>query len=103
MLKVKSRPAREAMQIYINRDYVLSRLDEKVFDLMNTDGGGAFLACTGCLDALDEIPAGSIKASNEYYDASYITRGRSAEDQARIDAFMTRMLDEILLEESQNA
>ena len=95
----KARLAREAMQIYRNRDYVLSELDDTVFDLMNTDGGGSFLACSGCLDALDDIPAGSMKAmmgGSAFYDASYVTRGISAAEQAEIDAFMNSLVDDIL-------
>lgn len=95
----KARLARHAMQIYRNRDYVLSQLDEAVFDLMNTDGGGSFLACSGCLDALDEIPAGSMKmcmGQLPLYDASYVNRGISAAEQADIDDFMNNLVDDIL-------
>jgi hypothetical protein len=45
------------LQDYRNRDYVQHLLDDEVFDIMSAD---AHLGTTGCLDALECCPAGSM-------------------------------------------
>lgn len=76
----KRRLARHPLQAYYNRDYVLSELDERVFDALNTGLDATPLLCTsGCLDALDELPAGGMEAwgSLPLYDQIEWVRGMS--------------------------
>lgn len=73
-------PLRAAMQDYSNRDYVQHFLDDRVFaGLFGLTGDAVALATTGCLDALDQLPAGSVVATSDaYHDQSLVVRGRSA-------------------------
>ena len=90
------RPARNSLQDYRNRDYVLSHLDDKVFDILNKGVDGSFLMTTGCLDALDVLPAGSmVSANNFYYDSSVINRGISAAEEKEINDFMMGLVDKL--------
>lgn len=94
--------ARHDFQDYRNRDFAgESELDDRVFDLMNdeSDPSGLTLMMTGCLDALDEIPAGSMNVVNGWYDQTLVIRGVSLEEQKRINKFLDEMIDEILEEE----
>ena len=86
---IKNRLARQPMQEYVNRDYVCHELDERVFDILNTGKEGNFLMTTGCLDALDYIPAGSMCVKFPgYYDASVVHREIDAKKQKEIDDYM---------------
>lgn len=72
--------ARPPLQAYRNCDYVLSELDDRVFAAMNTGLHATPLLCTsGCLDALDKLPAGGMKAwgSLLLYDQIEWVRGMS--------------------------
>lgn len=81
-----ARQARIALQDYRNRDYVLSHLDDKVFDILNEGIDGSFLMTTGCLDALDVLPAGSmVSTGSMYYDSKVINRGISAAEEEEIE------------------
>lgn len=93
MYKMKpSRPVRYPLQDYRNRAYTLWLLDERVFDAMNKGVEGNFAAYSGCLDALDFLPAGSmVSIGGNFYDASTIERGVSAEEQKRINDFMNSL------------
>ncbi|HET8687715.1 MAG TPA: hypothetical protein VFM18_13775 [Methanosarcina sp.] len=97
------RAPREDFQDYRNRDFAgESELDDRVFDLMNdgADPSGLTLMMTGCLDALDEIPAGSMNVVNGWYDRTLVIRGVSLDEQKRIDKLLDELIDEILMEES---
>lgn len=91
----KNRLAREPLQEYRNRDYVLHMMDDTVFDALNCDSG-LYLAASGCIDALDHIPSGSMRVvSNGIYDASTIHREIDAKQQKEIDAFMDELISSI--------
>lgn len=83
-----ARPIREPLQDYRNRDYVLHLLDERVFDALNK-GSHVHLAFSGCIDALETLPSGSmVSVSDRFYDASHVTRGISAAQEKEFDDFM---------------
>jgi hypothetical protein len=70
-------PLRPIMSEYDNRRYCKLNLDKRHCDSMNNGKPGDFIVTEGCLDALDHIPAGSIRAVGEnYYDQTYVRRGR---------------------------
>ena len=76
----KRRLARPPLQAYRNRDYALSELDDRVFDALNTGLDATPLLCTsGCLDELDQLPAGGMEAwgSLPFYDQIEWVRGMS--------------------------
>lgn len=85
----KSRLCRDALQEYRNRDYVLSNVDDGIFDTFNdgyTQFCGFLIVTGGCLDALDHIPAGSMKSiSDHWFDASNVHREIDAKQQQLID------------------
>lgn len=87
----KSRPARHPLQDYFNRDYIGHLVDGQWFDMQN-DGsieGPFFAHAIGCLDALDHIPAGSMRhICHIWYDATVCVRGRTL---AEIEAFNAMM------------
>lgn len=77
--------ARPHLQEYRNRDYVQHLLDDRHFDAMNQmdDGEACALAMAtcGCIDALDDIPAGSMESFGEkdrWYDQTMASREFSA-------------------------
>lgn len=81
----KSLPTRFPLQDYINRDYVLYLLDDDTFDILNKGIDGSFLMTSGCLDALDTLPAGSmVSVTGNFYDASYIHRERTAAEENEV-------------------
>ena len=91
MTQTRNRPrrrlARHPLQAYRNRNYIGHLVDDKWFDLQN-DGsieGPFFAHAIGCLDALDYIPAGSMKhVGHIWYDATVCVRGLTL---AEIEAF----------------
>ena len=92
----KARRAREDLQDYRNQAYIASSLDETSFDLQNTGNDNSFLYNNGALDALDIMPAGSMRSINEcYYDMTVCTRGVSLEGQRYIDAEIEELIREI--------
>lgn len=71
---MRNRLAATPMQVYRNRDYVMCELDDSTFDVwseLDIDR----LATTGCLDAVSQLPTGSMSASHGYYVVSCIDRG----------------------------
>lgn len=48
-----------SLQHYRNRDYQWAHVDNATFELLNSDNDGFMLYFTGCLDALEYMPAGS--------------------------------------------
>ncbi len=109
---LKARRARPDMQDYDNRNYVAHLLDDRHFDAYNgmPEGGSSTvtLATMGCIDALDEIPAGSMKvvfhSANHHqpslFDRSICERGFSLAEVLERDAACDEMIDEILNEEA---
>ena len=91
MTQTRNRPRRRLashpLQAYRNRNYIGHLVDDKWFDLQN-DGsieGQFFANAIGCLDALDYIPAGSMKHIGQiWYDATVCVRGLTL---AEIEAF----------------
>lgn len=85
----KRRLAFDSLQPYRNRSYVAHLLDDRVFEAWNEDRDGACtltLATTGCLDALDTMPAGSIRAMcNRHMGSSTETRGRTLAELQFLD------------------
>jgi hypothetical protein len=95
----KSRPCREALQDYRNRNYVLSELDNRHFDAMNKGSGDVdpFLYTAGCLDALEDMPAGSTynsKYDDRFFYFSSFERERTAAEVKAFDDFMNGLDDE---------
>jgi hypothetical protein len=73
----------DPLQPYRNRDYQLHHLDQSVFDAANESGDpGRFAQFSGCIDALDSIPAGSTSSSpkGQVMGPTYITRAVSLEE-----------------------
>lgn len=81
------------LQDYRNRDYVQHLLDDRVFDLMSED---AHLGTTGCLDALDHSPAGSMSGHTERYMGQQTThRDLSLADKQEIEQLTDGLLKEL--------
>lgn len=102
---------RPHMQEYRNRDYRVSLLDDRHFDAMNQGLEGDFLYVTGCLDALDNIPAGSMVAVSDaehdwmhhgLYDQSFAVRGLTLAELQEREEFMRQIVEEILAKEKRN-
>lgn len=83
----KSRLASHPLQAYWSRNYIGHLVDEQWFDLQSDVSveGPFFAHAIGCLDALDYIPAGSMKhVGSAWYDATVCVRGVTL---AEIEAF----------------
>ena len=91
------RPQRHPHQDYRNRDYVQHLLTDEMFDALNTgDENTLALATSGCLDAIDYFPAGSmIETTSPYYDQSFIERGVSLEQRRQFDSVIDGILAEV--------
>lgn len=100
----KNRPGFREFQCYINRDTsYYSEIDLTTFDLMNdgNDPSLMTLMFTGCLDALDDVPTGSMVASNGFYSIGYIDREISLEQLKELDELFEWMgLSDIIQDES---
>lgn len=106
----RGRRQRPDLQDYRNRDACYHLLDDRVFDALNdhrldpdgTNTVGMVLA--GCLDALDDIPAGSMVDRSGHwglmYDCSYVERGTTLAERRERDAFLDAMIDDIRAEEA---
>lgn len=96
----KGRPYAPLLQEYRNRDYVLSELDETVFDILN-DGSGdtnIFIFASGCLDALYDMPAGSTRAlpsgnntCGHFYGPSTFERERTLAEVKEFEKWMEEL------------
>jgi hypothetical protein len=90
--------ARPPLQDYRNRSYIGDLLDNRVFDALIADRtirAGDYML-SGCLDALDNIPAGSMVAvPGNCYDQSMVTRGRTLKEEQEFEAFMLSLDDDI--------
>ena len=94
---MKARPMRSPMQDYENRNYIGGLVDEQWFDIQNKGrlDGPFFCHAIGCLDALDNIPAGSmVNIDNRWYDASYCGRGVTAAEVKERDAYLRKLFAE---------
>lgn len=95
---MKSRRCRSDLQDYYNQLYIGALLDERVFDIQNKGGSGHcdFLYKQGALDALDFIPAGSMRyVGGHYYDQSVCERGRTLAEVEAENEFMNSLVDEV--------
>jgi len=92
------RPLRPAMQDYRNRDYVQHFLDLRAFAALTAIGGDAVaLATTGCLDALAQLPAGSVVAiSDANHDQSLVVRGRCAAELRAREELARKLVAQLL-------
>jgi hypothetical protein len=91
--------ARHVMQDYRNRDYCQHMLDERIFDELNDGETDALaLMTTGCLDAMDHIPAGAMRGEGRYYDQAMTVRGLSYQDLLDREELASRLILEILNE-----
>lgn len=72
-------PLRPDFSDYDNRKYCKLNLDKRICDAMNTGAYGDFIVTEGCLDALENIPAGSVRyVGTAYYDQTYVKRSNLA-------------------------
>lgn len=95
---------RPHMQVYRNRDYVAHLLTPQMFSALNSGSAACqvTLATTGCLDAIDSMPAGSMEdlCDGRYFDQSLINRNYTLAERERMAAHAKRIIDEIRAEES---
>lgn len=87
----RARRARQDLQDYRNRDYVLHILDDRHFDALNSmpNHYTTAVATTGCLDALEMLPGGCMRSiTTMMFDQYTVTRGIDLKDQRRIDKLM---------------
>jgi hypothetical protein len=101
----------DPMQVYRNRDYACHMMSNAMFDALNTcklDSSTVILAASGCLDAIESIPAGSMKGTvtrdgrEVLITPRYIQRNDleiTPEQRANRDALVKQIIDEILAEE----
>jgi hypothetical protein len=95
---------------------VYAQLDDAHFSAMNDGSHDLDLACTGCLDALDELPSGSASDGRRgqpktiydhraaYYPILWAERDwLTPQQMAARDALADRLISEILAEESAAA
>ena len=93
----KARRARHPMQDYGNRNYIGGLVDEEWFDIQNKGcpDDPFFCHAIGCLDALDNIPAGSTVSIREgWYDSSFCERGVSLAEAQERDAFLDKLFSD---------
>jgi hypothetical protein len=92
----KRRLMRHQMQDYRNRDYCQHLLDDRIFDTMNSGEDNALgLMTTGCLDALEHMPAGAMKSIGSYFDQILTERGVSLAEMQEREAFTEQLLAEL--------
>jgi hypothetical protein len=92
----KSRLARGPLQEYRNAVYIGHLLDDAVFDALNQGDDTDFLYRSGALDALDTLPAGSMrKISADLHEQSYIERGVSALELAEREEFINALFSSL--------
>lgn len=63
---MRNMPTSFPLQAYRNRDTTYFLLEESTFQTMNKQGTAVLLMTCGCLDALEQIPAGSMEAVRGY-------------------------------------
>lgn len=92
----------DPLQVYRNREYACHMLSDQMFDALNSpelEASTVFLSSAGCLDAVDDIPAGSMrgltlsKGWERMVIPTYVSRddlARTPEQKARRDAAMRR-------------
>lgn len=88
----------EAARPYTQRTTLYSDLDQRHFDALNP--GGQIIVLWGYnLDALSEIPAGSMRQCGRLPAQHFVIRGRSLAEQQKLEALAERLVAEILAEE----
>jgi hypothetical protein len=93
-----ARRMRHPMQDYYNRNYIGGLVDEQWFDIQNTGclEGPFFCHAIGCLDALDNIPAGSmVSIAGGWYDASFCERGTTLAEIEEREEFIQKLFNEM--------
>lgn len=89
----------QGAQLYRDRAYILSVLDQRHFDAFNP--AGQVLGLNGyCLDAPDELPAGCMSDFASIPMQYTVQRGQSLEERQEIEALADRLIAEILAEEA---
>lgn len=98
----------DPMQVYADRDYSCSRMSDQMFDALNTSGLDAStvrLSVSGCLDAIDSIPAGSMQGwdsrdgTERHVVPTYVQRsdsGMSPQQRRDRDERMRKIIDEVV-------
>ncbi len=90
----------ESERLYNNRNYVFSELDDRHFDALNQDGH--VCALNGyCLDALEEMPGGSMSTVLKTPAILFTVRGLSLKEIQDRNALAEQLIAEILAEENQ--
>lgn len=90
----------ESIRLYRLRSYILADLDDRHFEALNTDGH--VIALNGyCLDALDDLPRGSMSTCMRKTAIDFITRGSTLAEQQEREALAERLIAEILAEEKR--
>jgi hypothetical protein len=90
----------ESERMYRHRSYCLGKLDERVFDALN-EGGHVVHLNGHCIDALDDIPCGSMCSGGQWPAQNIVTRGITHAEQIEQDLLVERLISEILAEEVQ--
>jgi hypothetical protein len=91
----------ESLRHYKHRNYVLGKLDQRYFDELNAEVH-VFGLCGYCLDAMDDLPTGSMAASASLPAISSMPRGLCLADHRDQQAFADRLVDELLAEEGDS-
>lgn len=94
--------AHESERIYRHRAYILARLDDRHFSALNEEGH--VLGLNGyCLDALDYLPAGGMRADKIGYHShgqqTEAVRGRTTDEIRKREVLAAQLIAEILFDE----
>jgi len=91
----------EAERPYRNRSNIMHKLDTLHFHHLNT--GDHVLTLNGyCLDAIDEIPSGSMRPMFERPSQAYMVRGFDAAEILAREVLAEKLIAELLAEEAGN-
>ena len=100
---MKKHLARPSLQQYRNRDYVQHLLDDRHFDVLNTldknQACALAMVTTGCIDALDEIPAGAMESCDRWYDQQLASREFSAAEIEERHTLAKQLIAELFAEQ----
>lgn len=88
----------ESMRLYRNRSYILSDLDDRHFEALNTDGH--VIGLNGyCIDALDDVPSGSMTWIARWPAINFVDRESTFVEREVREALAKQLVAEILAEE----
>jgi hypothetical protein len=93
----------DSMRLYRNRDYVQHFLDLRVFDLLNDATDGLHLMTTGCLDALEHMPTGSMCSSSYGPFIMDVGRGSTPELRKWQQEMSKKLIAQLRAEEGSRA